>query len=122
MPAAVAATVAKGQPAGSLQGCQALSAFFRRQPVSAISSTRCGCALGSGRLRSARVTWLAPSGSCISQTDTGKSEGLESDGSLAVGRSATVPAPTRSAMRLMRPSTTICGHTLAPAGAPAGSV
>lgn len=89
--------------------------------MSAISSTRCGCAFGSGRVRSATVTWRAESGSAVSQTDTGNSEGFESDGSLAVVRCATVPAPTRSAMRLGWLSTTIRGQTLVPAAEPAGS-
>jgi hypothetical protein len=110
--------VSSGQTAASLHACQALSAFFIRQPVSAMIAMRCGCAFGNGSVRPATLAACAPAGSVASQTDTGKLDGFESAGSLAVGRWATVAAAARSVMRDSLPSTVNCGHSgsLADAG------
>ena len=78
--------LAKGQATGSLQACQAAPAFFMRQPVSASTRTRWGLALGTGSTRLATATFCAPLGRLASHTETGKAEGLESTGSLAVVR------------------------------------
>ncbi|CAK0437462.1 Uncharacterised protein [Burkholderia pseudomallei] len=88
-----------------------------RQPVSATIATRCGSAFGSGNAREATLTSLAFAGSVVSQTDTGKLDGFESAGSLAVGRCAAVPAATRSVIRDSLPSMTSCGHSGSPADA-----
>ena len=96
--------LANGQATGSLQACQAAPAFFMRQPVSASTSTRWGLALGTGSARLATATFCAPLGKLASHTETGKAEGLESTGSLAVVRCAAVPGPTRRFMRVALPS------------------
>lgn len=116
--ATLAAIVFSGQTVASLHACHALSAFFIRQPVSAMIAMRCGCAFGSGSVRPATLAACAPAGSVVSQTETGKLDGFESAGSLAVGRWAGVAAPARSAMRDSLPSTVSCGHSgsLADAG------
>ncbi|CAJ3160756.1 Uncharacterised protein [Burkholderia pseudomallei] len=113
----LAAIVANGQTVASLHAWNALSAFFMRQPVSATIATRCGSAFGSGNAREATLTSLAFAGSVVSQTDTGKLDGFESAGSLAVGRCAAVPAATRSVIRAILPSAFNCGQT-AGAGSP----
>lgn len=87
-----------------------MSAFFRRQPVSASTRMRCGSALGSGSERLPTATCFAPEGRVASQVDTGNSDGFESAGSLAVVRSGIEPAPMRRLMRLALPSTVICGQ------------
>ena len=109
--APIAASGANGHTVLSLQGWKALSAFFMRQPVSASTSTRCGSALGSGNARLPTAACFALAGRVVSQVDTGNAEGLESTGSLAVVRSAMVPAPMRSVMRIALPSTVNGGHT-----------
>lgn len=110
--------MSNGQTVASLHACHALSAFFIRQPVSAMIATRWGCAFGSGSVRPATLAACASAGNVASHTDTGKLDGFESAGSLAVGRCATVAAPARSVMRDCLPSTDSCGHTgsLAEAG------
>ena len=70
----------------SLQSWKALSDFFMRQPVSPRMTMRCGCALGRGNGSPPMLALTASAGSVASQVITGKSEGLESLGLLAVER------------------------------------
>lgn len=84
---------------------------FRRQPVSARITTRCGLALGSGSARGPIDTAWAPAGTVASQALTGKADAFESLAALAVVRCGTMPAATRRLMRVAVPSTVSSGQT-----------
>jgi len=110
MAAAVAAICASGHISPSLQDWKALSAFFRRQPVSASTSTRCGAAFGSGRVLLPTWATLTLAGSVVSQVASGKTDGFESAALLAVVRRAAVPGAARRVMRVSAPSRLMYGQ------------
>src|SRR6187431_2448473 len=84
------ATAAKGHLAESSHAWKTLSDVLIRQPVSPITTMRCGFGFGNGSRRPRTDARPAPAGIALSQTSTGNADGFDSAGSLRVGRSGTV--------------------------------
>ena len=112
--AAAPATAANGHCADSLQAWNTLSAVLIRQPVSPMTTIRCGFAFGSGERAAERPPRAStPAGIAFSQTSTGNAEGFDSAGSLRVGRSGIVAGRARTSIGSLTPSSSIVGHAAA---------
>ena len=107
--AAARATAANGHSFESLQAWNTLSAVLIRQPVSPMTTIRCGFALGNGSARPRIDARATPWGMALSQTSTGNAEGFESAGSLRVGRSGIVAGRARTSIATATPSSSIVG-------------